>query len=162
MATTYTYRVFVKATPKQIWDAIVDPDQTDRYGYRGRVEYELRPGGSYRHHAPEAMRQQGSADVIVDGEVLEVEPNRKLVQTWRALFDENISAEPAGKLTWEIAGGEVEWAPAATKLTVTHELEDAPLTAGLTSGQVIEAGGGWAYVLSDLKSLLETGSSLAG
>jgi uncharacterized protein YndB with AHSA1/START domain len=160
--STQTYRVYVKASPDAIWDAVTNPDQTDRYGYQGRVEYELRPGGSYRAHAPEAMRQTGSADVIVEGEVLEAEPGRMLVQTWSALFDEKIAAEPATRLTWELEEGTIPWAPSVTKLTLTHELDGAPLIAAIVGGEVPDAGGGWAYVLSDLKSLLETGTSLAG
>jgi uncharacterized protein YndB with AHSA1/START domain len=158
---TQAYTIYVKASPDAVWDAITNPDQTDRYGYGGRVEYELRPGGAYRHHAPEMMRQQGSADVIVDGEVLDVEAGRKLVQTWHALFDEQIAAEPPRLVIWELEAGQIQWAPAATKLTLTHELDGAPITAAIVSGGVPDAGGGWAFVLSDLKSLLETGSSLA-
>jgi uncharacterized protein YndB with AHSA1/START domain len=159
---TQTYCVYVKATPEAIWDAITNPEQTDRYGYRGRAEYELRPGGAYRAHASDEMRAMGAADVVVEGEVLEVEPGRKLVQTWHALFDPQTTAEPAKRLTWDLEEGQVPWAPGATKLTLTHELDGAPSTAAIVGGAVPGAGGGWAYVLSDLKSLLETGSSLAG
>jgi uncharacterized protein YndB with AHSA1/START domain len=157
---TQTYCVFIRATPDEIWDALTNPDRTDEYGYRGRVEYELAPGGAYRAHASEAMRAMGSADVIIDGEVLEFDPSRKLFQTWNPLFDAEITAEPATLLTFEIEEAQIPWAPEVTKLTITHELEGAPLTAALVSGDVPDAGGGWAFVLSDLKTLLETGSAL--
>jgi uncharacterized protein YndB with AHSA1/START domain len=157
---TQTYCVYIKASPEAIWDAIVNPDRTDEYGYRGRVEYELQPGGEYRAHASDAMRATGAPDVIIDGEVLQVEAPRKLFQTWNPLFDAEITAEPATLLTFEIESGQIPWAPEVTKLTVTHEVDGAPSTAALVGGAVPGAGGGWAYVLSDLKTLLETGSAL--
>ena len=152
--TTQVYRVFIRATPEAIWKAITDPDWTDRYGYRGRAEFDLRPGGAYRALASEDMQAAGMPEVPVDGEVLEVDPPRRLVQTWRATWTD----EPPTRLTYEIEPGE----HGVCALTLTHELEDAPQTAAQVSGQIEGAGGGWAYVLSDLKTLLETGDSLPG
>jgi uncharacterized protein YndB with AHSA1/START domain len=90
--------------------------------------------------------------------VLEADPPNRLVQTWRMTMDEEMTAEGYTRLTYEIA----ESKGGVTKLTVTHELEGAPKLAVLLSGGLEEfgAGGGWAWVLSDLKSLLETGSSM--
>jgi uncharacterized protein YndB with AHSA1/START domain len=153
--TTQVYRVFIRATPEAIWEAITSPDWTDRYGYRGRAEYDLRPGGAYRALAPEEFVAGGMPEVPVDGEVIEVDPPRRLVQTWRATWTE----EPATRLTYEIASGE----SGVCSLTLTHEgLEDAPQTAAQVAGAIEGAGGGWAFVLSDLKTLLETGESLPG
>ena len=87
--------------------------------------------------------------------MLELDPPRKLVQTWRMLFEPDMAAEPMTRITWEI----VEEFGVA-RLTVTHELEDAPIHATLVHGDVPEAGGGWPFILSDLKSLLETGQAL--
>ena len=156
--TTQVYRLYIKAVSEAVWDAITNPEQTDRYGYRGRVEYDLRPGGAYRAQASDEMRAHGSPEVVVDGEVVEADPPRRLVQTWRALFSPEIAAEPAGRLTWEIEPGE----GGVTTLTLTHELDGAPITASIVGGSVAEMGGGWSFVLSDLKTLLETGKSLAG
>ena len=85
--TTQVYRVFIKATPQAIWDAITKPEWTQRYGYRAIAEYDLRPGGAYRgvRHAPE-MQAMGMPEVVVDGEVIEADPPRKLVHTWRFLW----------------------------------------------------------------------------
>ena len=91
--TAQKYRVFIKATPQAIWDAITDPEWTQRYGYGVRSEYELRPGGAYRVLATEEMRALGAAEVLIDGEVIEADPPRKLVQTWRALWDADLIAE---------------------------------------------------------------------
>jgi uncharacterized protein YndB with AHSA1/START domain len=155
--STQTYQVYIKASPEAIWDAITNPDQTDRYGYQGRVEHDLRPGGAFRAHAGAEMRAHGSPDVIIEGEILEVDAPRKLAQTWNPLFGSPITEEAATRLTWEI-----EEAYGAAKVTLTHELEGAPLTAGLVGGSVPDMGGGWPFVLSDLKTFLETGHSFAG
>jgi uncharacterized protein YndB with AHSA1/START domain len=156
---TQVYRVFIKATPQAIWDAITSPEWTQKYGYGGRAEYDLRPGGAYRALAPEAMLAMGAPEVVVDGEVVEADPPRKLVQTWRPLWDPELIAEGHKRLTWEIADA----GDGITALTVIHELEDAPKTAAQVAGTIEGAagGGGWSWVLSDLKTLLETGKSLA-
>jgi uncharacterized protein YndB with AHSA1/START domain len=155
---TQIYRVYIKATPQAIWNAITDPEWTQRYGYGGRGELELRPGGAYRGLTSEAMRSMGAPDVGVDGEVIEVDPPHKLVQTWRMLMDQDLAAEGFTRLTYEIA----EAAGGVTKLTVIHELEGAPKLALLMSGGMEDqgAGGGWSWVLSGLKTLLETGAPL--
>jgi uncharacterized protein YndB with AHSA1/START domain len=156
--TIQVYRVYIRATPDAIWTAITDPDWTDRYGYGGRAQYELRPGGSFRLLASEGMRAQGVPEVAVDGEVIEADPPRKLVQTWRLAMEASLAAEGFTRLTYEIEpleGG-------VTKLTITHDLTDTPVHAGLVAGEMEDtgAGGGWAWVLSGLKTLLETGASL--
>jgi uncharacterized protein YndB with AHSA1/START domain len=81
--TTQVCRVYIKASPEAIWDAITKPEWTERYGYRGRAEYELRPGGSYKGFATADMLAMDTPEVVVDGEVIEAEPPRRLVQTWR-------------------------------------------------------------------------------
>jgi uncharacterized protein YndB with AHSA1/START domain len=156
--TTQVYQVFIRATPEAIWDAITKPEWTEKYGYRARSEYDLRPGGAFRSIASEEMRAMGMAELVVDGEVVEADPPRKLVQTWRFLWSEEIAAEGPTRVTFEIEdanGG-------TSKLTVTHELENAPTTAAYLAGEIADAGGGWSYVISDLKTLLETGAPLPG
>ena len=162
--TSFRYQIFVEASPEAIWDALVDSDQTGKYGYGGRAEYDLRAGGSFKHYATEEMKEHGMPDVVVEGDVLEVDAPRKLVQTWRANFAPDIAAEPAGRMTITTEDGHPLMFPkgGVTKITLTHELEGAPKTAGIVSGETVDAGGGWAFVLSDLKSYLETGSSLTG
>jgi uncharacterized protein YndB with AHSA1/START domain len=157
MVTTQVYRVYIKATPEAIWDAITKPEWTERYGYSGRVEFDLRPGGVYRGFTNDAMRSMGAPDVGVDGEVVEADPPRKLVQTFRMVMDPEMVAEGFTRLTYEIEEGK----GGVTKLTVVHDLDGAPRLAVLMSGAMEDmgAGGGWSWVLSDLKTLLETGTS---
>ncbi len=155
VVTTQEYRVYIKATPQSIWDAITKPEWTQRYGYGEVADYDLRPGGAYRAHASKAMAAMGAPDVIVDGEVVESDPPSRLVTTWRMLMGEETAKEGFTRLTYEIQ----ETEGGISKLTVTHELEGAPALASLVAGgmEAQGAGGGWSWVLSDLKSLLETG-----
>jgi uncharacterized protein YndB with AHSA1/START domain len=155
--TTQVSRVYIKASPEAIWDAITNPDWNERYGYPGRSEYDLRPGGAFRAVAPPDAVAMGMPEVVADGEVVEADPPRRLVQTWRFLYEPLVS-EGFTRLTWEIEeddGG-------VTRLTVTHELENAPMTAEQVASvaRIFEGGGGWTMILSDLKSLLETGSPM--
>jgi len=156
--TTQVYRVYIKATPEAIWDAITKPEWTERYGYGGRAEYDLRPGGAYRGATSAGMRAMGAPDVAVDGEVIEVDPPRKLVQTWRMVMDEEMAKEGFTRLTYEIEAGK----GGVTRLTVTHDLQGAPRLALLVDGGLegAGAGGGWSWVLSGLKTVLETGEPL--
>jgi uncharacterized protein YndB with AHSA1/START domain len=156
--TVQTHRIYIKAAPKAIWDALTRPEWTVRYGYAPLVEYELRPGGAYRGHANDGMKAMGVSGVIVDGEVLEVEPLRRLVQTWRMLMEPSLAAEGFTRLTFElepVRGG-------VTRLTLTHDVTGAPGLASLVDGkhEARGAGGGWNEVLSGLKTLLETGQQL--
>ncbi|TDB88647.1 metalloregulator ArsR/SmtB family transcription factor [Actinomadura sp. 7K534] len=150
--TVQVYRVYIKATPQAIWDAITKPEWTTKFGYQAPVEYDLRPGGAFRGLASEAMKEHGAPDVVIDGEVVEADPPRRLVQTWRALF----LGEPHTRLTYEIEDD----GSGVSRLTVTHDVTGAPQTAAQGAGEIPEAGGGWNQTLSDLKTLLETGESL--
>lgn len=150
--TVHVYRIYIKATPEAIWEAITTPEWTARYGYRAPAEYDLRPGGRFAGRANEEMLAGGAPEVVVSGEVREVDPPRRLVQTWRPSWIN----EPETTLTYEIE----PWVNGVTRLTVIHDVTGAPQTAAQTAGEVEGAGGGWSEVLSDLKTLLETGKSL--
>jgi uncharacterized protein YndB with AHSA1/START domain len=156
--TTRVYQVYIKTTPERIWDAITTSEWSQRYGYGGEMELDLRPGGGYKAFASPEMKAYGTPDVVVVGEVVEADPPRRLVLTWHPVWDEQIAAEAASRLTYEIESGP----GGVSKLTLIHELEGAPLTEAMVTGAVDGAGGGWPYVLSDLKTLLETGEALGG
>ena len=152
---TQTYRIHIKATPDEVWDALLN--RTEEFGYHSAVEYDLE-AGTYKGFSNAEMREYGMPEVVIDGEILEADLPRRLVQTWNPLFDEKITAESPARLTWATE----EFPNGTTRLTLTSDTDGAPITAGITSGDVVEAMGGWPLVLSDLKTLLETGKSLAG
>jgi uncharacterized protein YndB with AHSA1/START domain/DNA-binding transcriptional ArsR family regulator len=149
MATAKTphqvYQVFIRATPEQVWQAITLPEFTARYFYGSRVETTGAAGTPIRHYAPDGTTLWG------DDSILESDPPRRLVHTWRSLYDPELAAEPPSRVTWEIEsqpGG-------VTRLTVVHDqLESSPKTAEHVSG-------GWSFIISGLKTLLETGQPLA-
>ena len=156
--TVQVHRVYIKAPAQAIWDAITTPEWTARYGYRGPATYDLRAGGAYSCAPTSEMRQYGAPDVVVDGEVLESDPPHKLVQTWKMHFSAELIAEAYTTLTWEIH----EETPELCSLTITHDVTGAPVHGAQVSGSggaLAEGGGGWPFILSDLKSLLETGSA---
>jgi uncharacterized protein YndB with AHSA1/START domain len=142
---TQVYQVFIRSTPDRIWQAITDPEFTTKYFHGSRVELKLVAGSEYLSTSADR------SEVWVEGEVLEVDPPRRLVHTWLARFDPDQAAEEPSRVTWEIE----DRGRGMCLLTVVHDhLEGAPKTAQSVSGQ------GWMYVLSGLKTLLETGDPL--
>jgi uncharacterized protein YndB with AHSA1/START domain len=146
--STQVYSIFLRATPEQVWEAITKPEFTTKYFYGSAIESVYEVGASYIGWSGDRSQK------LVEGEVIEVDRPRKLVTSWRALYDPETAAEPFSRVTWEIeadAGGE-----GVTRLTVVHdELEGSPKTAESVAG-------GWSYVLSGLKTLVETGTPLQG
>jgi uncharacterized protein YndB with AHSA1/START domain len=157
--TTQIYRIFIKATPQAIWDAITKPEWTQRFGYGLRDEFDLRPGGRYRGHANKGMLEMGMPDVVADGEVVEAHPPHKLVITWRMAMDPRLAAEGFTRLTYEISEGK----GGVSRLSVIHDLAGRPGHAAMVAGdkQGPGEGGGWLWILSDLKSLLESGTQMS-
>jgi uncharacterized protein YndB with AHSA1/START domain len=156
--TTQIYRIFIRATPQAIWDAITTPEWTQRFGYGTIDEYELRPGGKFRGHPNQGMIAMGMTDVVVDGEVVESDPPCKLVVTWRMAMDARMAAEGFTRLTYEIEEGR----GGVSRLSVIHDLTGTPGHAAMVAGvkQGPGEGGGWTWILSDLKSLLEGGERM--
>jgi uncharacterized protein YndB with AHSA1/START domain len=166
--TIQVYRVYIKATAEKIWQAITDPEWNARYGYGAPSVLELRPGGAHRSTPSEAMRAGAAEmgwtmpDVVVDGEVLEVDPPRLLRQTWRMAMDPTCASEGFSTLTYTIQ----EEPGGVCKLTVTHDVTGMPTTAAMVQGGPAgepdgPGAGGWPWILSDLKSLLETGTAFS-
>jgi uncharacterized protein YndB with AHSA1/START domain len=161
--TTQVFRVYIKATPQAVWDAITKREWTERYGYGGGPDHDLDRTGPYRLLTSEKMKADSIAmgypapEVAVDGEILEADEPHKLVLTWRMVMDGRLSSEGFTRVTYEI-----EEVSGVTKLTVVHDLEGAPQLAQLVAGEweVEGAGGGWSWILSGLKTLLETGSEM--
>jgi uncharacterized protein YndB with AHSA1/START domain/DNA-binding transcriptional ArsR family regulator len=139
------YQVFIRATPEQVWDAITKPEFTAQYFYGSRVETTGKAGSAFRHFAPD------DTTLWADDSIEESDPPRRLVHTFRLLYNPELAAEPRSRVTWEI-----EARPdGVTKLTVVHdELDDSPNTAESVAG-------GWMFILSGLKTVLETGGPMA-
>jgi uncharacterized protein YndB with AHSA1/START domain len=139
---TQVYQVFIKATPEQIWDAITKPEFTQKYFFGSHVTVTR---DTYR-----SLNAEGGD--LVAGSIIEYEPPHRLVHGWRALYDPETAVEDDSRVTWEIEAQDGGY----SKLTVVHDqLEGAPKTAASVAG-------GWSFVLSGLKTLLETGEPLAG
>jgi uncharacterized protein YndB with AHSA1/START domain len=164
-STVQVHRIYIKATPQAIWDAITKPEWQQRYGYGAGFDGDLRAGSPYRMPTTDDMKKFGVEmgfevpDVAIDGEVIEVNPPHKLVLTWRMAMDPTAAAEGFTKLTYEIKevkGGYAE-------LTLLHDVAGAPSVAAMVAGgqDASQGGGGWPWILSDLKSLLETGQALS-
>ena len=140
--TTQVYQVFIQATPEQIWEAITNPDFTEKYFYGARIEM---ADGRRISHGP-------AGELWGDEAVLELDPPRRLVHQWRSQYDPELAAEEPSRVTWEIESQD----GGVCLLTVVHDqLEGAPKTAAGVAGP------GWMRVLSGLKTLLETGKPLA-
>lgn len=156
--TVQVHRVYIKAPIQEVWGAVTSPAWSNRYGYGGHLELQLTPNTPWQTAPNDDMRQMGVTGAMVDGEVLEVDPPNRLVQTWRMAMDPGLAALGFTQLTYDLhedAG--------VTRLTVTHDLTAVPQLALMVGGQ-LDAGaapgmGGWPWVLSDLKSLLETGTA---
>ncbi len=154
--TLQVHEIFIKASPQMIWEAITTPEQSSQYGSRGLVTVDSSPGGEFRERATGDMLLRGSPEVIADGQVIECRPPRKLIHTYRRLTTDGHTAEGFSRLTWEIGSSP----SGCSRVVVTHDLEDAPLLmASLSSNPQHE--GGWSWILSDLKTFLETGGTMA-
>ena len=139
---TQVYQVFIRATPEAIWDAITKPEFTQRYFHGATVDI-----------TPEERRSYSGSELRSVQDVLDYDPPRRLVHGWRSYYSAELAAEEPSRVTWEIERQEGEY----SLLTVTHDqLEASPKTAQNVSGT------GWMWVLSGLKTLLETGEPLAG
>jgi uncharacterized protein YndB with AHSA1/START domain len=143
--TTQVYQILIKASAERIWDALTKPEFSSKYFYGARIETSGEAGAPYRSYGPDGVT------LWSDEIVIESEPPHKLVVPWRSLYDEDLAAEPASRVTYEIS----EQGPGVCLLTVTHDqLERSPKTAGSVSGV------GWMTILSGLKTVLETGEAL--
>jgi uncharacterized protein YndB with AHSA1/START domain len=135
------FEIYIKTTSERLWKAITDPEMRAKYTFGVGVFSDWTPGSHYEG----IPRQLGAP--IVEGENLEVDPPRRLVQSFNALWSDDVKSEGTSRVTWEI-----EQIQDSCRLTVTHDQlrEDANN----------ELYGGWPMVLSGLKTLLETGETL--
>ena len=135
------FEIYIKTTPERLWQAITDSEMRSKYNFGARVKSDWKVGGRYEQSHP------GSHTLLGEGENLEVDPPRRLVQSMKALWDEDVKREGTSRVTWEI-----EPVGDSCHLTVTHD--------ELREGANEQLYGGWPMILSGLKTLLETGELL--
>jgi uncharacterized protein YndB with AHSA1/START domain len=135
------YEIYIKTTPERLWDAITDADQRSKYNFGVRVQSDWTPGSHYEGVHPMAP------NTLIEGENLEVEKPRRLLQSFTARWSEQVASEGESRVLWEI-----EPVGDSCRLTVTHQ--------GLRDRANPELYGGWPMILSGLKTLLETGELL--
>jgi uncharacterized protein YndB with AHSA1/START domain len=134
------FEIYIKTTPERLWEAITDPGMRAKYSFGVETRSDLTPGSGYTSAVPGGIN-------IARGENVEVDPPNRLVQTFTALWSEEVEAVGPSRVTWEIRKvGD------SCQLTVIHD--QLPIDA---SGELY---GGWPMILSGLKTLLETGELL--
>ncbi|MCE9606851.1 MAG: SRPBCC family protein [Planctomycetia bacterium] len=138
----FMYVIYIRTTAAKLWQALVDPELTRRFWVETWQDCAWKVGASWKLMIPDGR-------VGDSGEVLEIEPEKRLVLSWRNEFQPHLKAEGYSRMTYVLETmGEV------VKLTVTHDID-------LPNSKLIEGvSGGWPMILSSLKSLLETGESL--
>ncbi len=138
----FVYVTYIRTTPRKLWQALTNPDFTRRYFYGTVHESKWKPGATWRMMIPDGR-------VCDSGEVIEIEPYRRIVLKWRNELKPEFHAEGYSRMTYEI-----EKDGSAVKLTVLHEMNQP-------DSKLIEAvSEGWPPILASLKSLLETGEPL--
>jgi uncharacterized protein YndB with AHSA1/START domain len=135
------FEIYIRTTPERLWEAITDTDIRAKYQFGCRVDSTWTKGARVEMSNPHAPA------LLADGEILEVDPPHRLVQTMHAHWDEAVEAEGVSRVTWEI-----EPVGDSCRLLVTHDQ--------LREGACEELYGGWPMILSGLKTWLETGDVL--
>jgi uncharacterized protein YndB with AHSA1/START domain/DNA-binding transcriptional ArsR family regulator len=137
--TEKVFEIFIKTTPERVWEAITDPELRRKYNFGASAGSEWTSGSRYELAAGDMQ--------LAEGENLEVDPPRRLVQSFTAVWSDEVRAEGTSRVTWEI-----EQVEDSCRLTVTHDQ--------LREHAHGERYGGWPMILSGLKTLLESGESL--
>jgi uncharacterized protein YndB with AHSA1/START domain len=135
------FEIYIRTTPERLWEAITDPEIRSKYNFGARVASDWTPGSRFE------MSHHGADGLLGEGENLEVDPPRRLVQSMVALWSDEAKSEGTSRVTWEI-----EPIGDSCRLTVTHDQ--------LRDGANEELYGGWPMILSGLKTWLETGELL--
>jgi uncharacterized protein YndB with AHSA1/START domain len=135
------FEIYIRTTPERLWHAITDPEVRKKYNFGAAVHSTWEVGARID------MKADGAPVPLGEGEVLEVDPPRRLVHTLIALWGEDVKAEGATRVTWEI-----EQVQDSCRLTVVHDQ--------LREGANDQLYGGWPMILSGLKTWLETGELL--
>jgi DNA-binding transcriptional ArsR family regulator len=135
------FEIYIKTTPERLWEAITDSEMRSKYHFGVRIVSDWTPGSRYE------TRHPSRPTILGEGKNIELDPPRRLVQTMKALWSDDVKSEGTSRVTWEI-----EPVGDSCHLTVTHDQ--------LRDGANDELYGGWPMILSGLKTLLETGELL--
>ena len=141
---SYSYDIYVGAPAGQVWRGIVDGEMTKYYVYGTRLESELIKGAPYAYVGDGNFK-------VVDGEIIEIEPEKRLVMSWRAHWDASVEQDRPSRVAYELSAV----GPSTTRLHIVHDDFDGPTATYAGSVE------GWPLMLSSLKSLVETGKPLA-
>lgn len=144
-APQHVYQIYIKASADRVWSAITEPEFTRRYFHDTSIETSLEPGSGYRYMLP-------NGDPAAEGQLEVVEPGRRLVLTWRALYDTALAEEPPGRVEWSLS-------PANDDGTVTR-VQVRHYDLGLSPKTWVNVKDGWEAILDGMKTLLETGQEL--
>lgn len=135
------FEIYIRTTPERLWEAITDGDIRSKYHFGNRVSSDWTSGSRFE------MTHPGAERLLGEGQNLEVDPPRRLVQSMTALWSDEAESEGTSRITWEI-----EAVGDSCRLTVTHDQ--------LREGASSELYGGWPMILSGLKTWLESGELL--
>jgi uncharacterized protein YndB with AHSA1/START domain/DNA-binding transcriptional ArsR family regulator len=135
------FEIYIKTTPQRLWEAITNPELRRKYTFGVGINSDWTSGSRYEGRSPL------SPTPILEGQNLEVDPPRRLVQSFNAMWSDEVKSEGTSRVTWEI-----EQIEDSCRLTVTHDQ--------LREGANDELYGGGPMILSGLKTLLETGETL--
>jgi uncharacterized protein YndB with AHSA1/START domain len=138
--STYVYVTYIRTTPQRLWSALTDATFIQQYWFGMHCECQWTAGSPWRLVSPDGQ-------LFDDGEIVEAEPPRRLVIRWQHQNKPELKAEGASLCTMEL-----EPAAGAVRLSITHTIEREP------SKFIAAVSGGWPKVISNLKSLLETGA----
>jgi uncharacterized protein YndB with AHSA1/START domain len=135
------FEIYIRTTPERLWEAITDAEIRSKYQFGARVESTWTPGSRFE------MGHPSGGQLLGEGENLEIDPPRRLVQSMVALWSDDVKSEGTSRITWEI-----EPIGDSCRLVVTHDQ--------LREGGNDQIYGGWPMILSGLKTWLETGELL--
>ncbi len=138
----YVYATYIRADAEDVWKALTTPEFTSRYFHATHVKSTWRAGDPVQYCYADGR-------VAVEGEVLEADPPRRLVITWHVLYDEDAQREAPSKVIFTL-----EPFAEQTRLSITHTAFPAET---VVYGRIRD---GWPWIISSLKSLLETGQAL--
>jgi len=138
------YDIYIGAPATEVWKGIVDGDMTKQWVHGTRLDSKLKKGSPYAYVGEGNFK-------VVDGEILEIEPEKRLVMSWKARWDDSVAKDRPSRVTYELSGA----GASTTRLRLVHDDFDGQTATYF--GSI----GSWPLMMSSLKTLIETGRPLA-